>query len=75
MINRRCRDDRVFWRCTKSRSCSGGINTEDVLSNIKDCHNHPADVVELEAQNIVSAIKGNVSKSIQPVPLLYQAEL
>ena len=46
-----------------------------MISTIKDCHNHPPDVAEVEAQKIVSVIKKKASESIQPIPLLYQGEI
>jgi len=43
VINRKGQDGRIFWRCAKSRSCSGGVTTLDdaVVSN-RAMH-HPID--------------------------------
>ena len=41
-LNRRGRDDQIYWHCALSRGCSGAITThDDQILAIKDTHNHP----------------------------------
>ncbi len=44
MLNRRGRDDIVYWRCTRSRNshCTGSVTTGpgDAIIAVKDTHNH-----------------------------------
>ena len=77
VINRRGRDDRILWRCAKSRSCSGGltsINSEIVSSRANE-HSHPPDEAEVTAYKAVDKIKTKTMESIDPVPAIYQQQL
>ena len=70
------RDDKIYWRCAKSRSSSGSVTTQDnqiVATN--DSHNHPPYQAALEADKIVSTLKKKAAETIQPVPLTYQEQL
>ena len=58
-----------FWRCAKSRSCSGGVD-DAVLSN-RVMHNHPVDMAEIKAHKIRSRLKTKAQETAQPLPTLY----
>ena len=76
VINRRGRDDRIFWRCAETRSCSGGltsINSEIVSSRANE-HSHPPDEAEVTAYKAVDKIKTKTMESIDPVPAIYQQQ-
>ena len=76
VINRRGREDRIFWRCGKSRTCSGSVTTqEDIVISARDTHNHPVDTAELEAHKITAALKCKARETIQPIPTLYLNEV
>ena len=50
-LNRRGWDGRIFWRCGKSWSCSGGLTTHWTMWWYpQDTHNHRADAAELEVE-------------------------
>ena len=51
IINGRGRDDRIFWRCAISRSCSGGFTTikNEIVSSRAGEHSHPPDGSEMIA--------------------------
>ena len=76
VINRKGRDGRIFWRCAKSRSCSGGVTTLDnvVVSN-RAKHNHPVDTAEIKAHKIKSRLKTKAQETAQPLPALYSQEV
>ena len=73
VINRRGRDERIFWRCSKSRTCSGSLCTLDdqIISSRKDQHNHPPDEAETEVEKIVDSMKDKVRTTAQPIPAVY----
>jgi len=66
VVNRR---GQVFWRCAKSRSCSGGVTTLDdaVVSN-RAMHNHPVDTAEIKAHKIRSRLKTKAQETAQHLP-------
>ena len=75
-IYRRGRDEHIYWRYARSRSCSGRVITlHDELVTVKDSHSHPPDVAGIEVEKIVSALKKKVAESSQPIAQLYQNEL
>ena len=50
-INRQGRDDRIFWRCAKSCTCSGSLRTmDDQIVSKKNIHNHPPDEAETKVK-------------------------
>ena len=54
VINRRGRDERIIWMCSKSRTRSGSLCIlDDQIISRKDIHNHPPDEAETEAGKIV----------------------
>ena len=71
-FNRRWLDGRIYWRCNY-RSCSGRTTTEgDKLISCNNNHNHPPrDKAEVQAEKVISSLRKKISKTIQPVPLLY----
>ncbi len=79
MLNRRGRDDLIYWRCTRSRSChcTGSVTTGpgDTIIKEKDTHNHPPNQPQIEAKKIVTALKESAEANIRPVPQLYQEEI
>ena len=77
VINRRGRDERIFWRCSKSRTCSGSLCTLDdqIISSRKDQHNHPPDEAETEVEKIVDSMKDKVRTTAQPIPAIYNEEI
>lgn len=76
VINRRGRDGRIFWRCAKSRACTGSVTTlEDEVLSSRDTHNHPSNPVELESEKIVSSLKRKAMETAQPIPTLYLNEV
>ena len=77
VINRRGRDERIFWRCSKSRTCSGSLCTLDdqIISSRKDQHNHPPDEAETEVEKIVDSMKDKVRTTAQPIPAVYNEEI
>ncbi len=79
MLNRRGRDDTVYWRCTRSRNshCTGSVTTgpgDDIIA-VKDTHNHPPDQSHIDAKKIVTAMKDSAQANIRSVPQLYQEEI
>ncbi len=78
MLNRRGRDDIVYWRCTRSRNshCTGLVTTGpgDAIIAVKDTHNHPPDQSHIDAKKIVTAMKNSAQANIRPVPQLYLQE-
>ena len=52
VINRRGRVDRIFWRCAKSRSCSGGLTSinSEIVSTRANEHSHPPHLMKLKWQ-------------------------
>ena len=68
--NRRGRNDSIFWRCAKSRSCSGNLKT--IKSEIVSCrageHTHPP---EITACKTVEMMKTRVKETIVPIPAVY----
>ena len=49
---------------------------DDELISCNNNHNHPTeDQTEVEAEKVISSLRKKLSKTIQPVPLLYQAEI
>ena len=52
VLNRRGRNDRMFWRCAKNRSCNGGLTTmnDEIVSSE---HKHPPDEAEMTASKAV----------------------
>ena len=42
LINRRGRDDQIFWRYANSRQCEGAVTTkeDEIVSSRADEHNH-----------------------------------
>ena len=77
VLNRRGRDDRVFWRCGKSRSCSGALTTieDEIVSSRAHEHNHPSNEAEMIACKAVEGMKQAVKEKIDPVPAIYQEHL
>ena len=68
VVNRRGRDERIFWRCGKSRNCSGCLCTlKDEIISTNDNHNHPPDEASNEVDKIVDSIKGKVRTTAQPI--------
>ena len=61
MINRRGREDIIYWRCHRSRNshCTGSITTGpgDAIVSVKDTHNHPPDQASIEVK--IKVISGN----------------
>ena len=58
VINRRGHDGRIFWRCGRSRGCSGSVCTlDDEILSRNDIHNHSSDEGELEAEKVVDTIR------------------
>ena len=54
VVNRRGHDGRIFWRCGKSRSCSGSITTlDDRIVSQREDHNHAPDEGEIKFANCV----------------------
>ena len=55
MINRRGREDVIYWRCHRSRNshCTGSITTGpgDAIISVKDTHNHPPDHASIYLPN------------------------
>ena len=75
-MNRRSRDGRFFWRCGRSRDCSGSITTLiDITIISQKSHNHPADQAEIEAEKIVVEMKKSAKNSVRPIPTLYHKKL
>ena len=76
-INRRGLDGRIFWRCSKSRTCSGTLTTlnGEIISNRADQHSHPADDSEISACKTLETIKTTIRESIDPVPSIYQRSM
>ena len=54
VIYRRVRNDRIFWRCLKSRSCSGGLTSinSEIASSRANEHSYPADEAEVTASKL-----------------------
>ena len=77
VLNRRGRDDRIFWRCGKSRSCSGALTTieNEIVSSRAHEHNHPPNEAEMIACKAVEGMKQAVKEKIDPVPAIYQEHL
>ena len=76
VINRKGRDGRVFWRCHKSRQCSGGLTTLDNTAvSTRSTHNHPADPAEVKAHKIKAKLKNIAKETVQPLPTLYSQEV
>ena len=79
MINRRGREDVIYWRCHRSRNshCTGPITTGpgDAIVSVKDTHNHPPDQASIEVKKLVSTMKEKVQDCIRPIPQLYQEAL
>ena len=79
MINRRGREDVIYWRCHRSRNshCTGSITTGpgDAIVSVKDTHNHPPDQASIEVKKLVSTMKEKVQDCIRPIPQLYQEAL
>ena len=76
VINRKARDGRVFWRCHKSRQCSGGLTTLDnTIVSTRSTHNHPADPAEVKAHKIKAKLKSKAKETVQPLPTLYSQEV
>ena len=72
VINQWGRDDWIFWRCAKSRTCSGSLCTmDDQIVLRKDIHNHPPDEAETEVEKIVGSLKEKVQTTAQPIPAVY----
>ena len=76
VVNRRSRDGRIFWRCGRSRDCSGSITTLiDITITSQKSHNHPADQAEIEGEKIVVEMKKSAKNSVRPIPTLYHKKL
>ena len=77
VLNRRGRDERIFWRCAKSRCCSGALTTinDEIVSSRASEHNHPPNEAEMIACKAVESMKQAVKEKINPVPALYQQQL
>ena len=67
VINRRGRDERIFWRCSKSRTCSGSLCTLDdqIISSRKDQHNHPPDEAETVVEEVIYADDTDLSSDLR----------
>ena len=66
----------MFWRCGRSRTCSGSLTTlDEQLFSKRDTHNHPADKAELEAEKIVDAIRKQARETARPIPTVYHEEI
>ena len=76
VLNRRGRDGHIFWRCGRSRSCSGSVCTlhGEIMSR-KDTHNHPPDDAEVQAEKIVNSIRAKTQDTIRPIPAAYHEEI
>ena len=77
VINRRGRNDSIFWRCAKSRSCSGSLKTikREIVSSRVGEHTHPPDEAEMTACKTVEMMKKRVKETIDPIPAVYQQQL
>lgn len=76
VVNRRGRDRCIYWRCGRSRECSGSVSTlNDQIISRKDIHNHPPDDAELEAEKVVNAIKQKAQETARPIPTIYTEEI
>ena len=77
VLNRRGRDERIFWRCAKSHCCSGALTTinDDIVSSRASEHNHPSNDAEMIACKAMESMKQAVKDKIDPVPALYQQQL
>ena len=55
VLNRRSRNDRMFWRCAKNQSCNGGLTTmnDEIVSGRASEHKHPPDEAEMTASKAV----------------------
>ena len=72
VINRRGQDGRIFWRCGRSRSCSGSITTmDDNILSQRDVHNHEPDEDEIAIEKIVSNMKVKAMETTRPIPAIY----
>ena len=62
IINRRGRNDIIFWRCAISRSCSGGLTTinNEIASSRAGEHSHPPDGAEMIACKAVEMMKTKI---------------
>ena len=77
VLNRRGRDERIFWRCGKSCCCSGALTTinDDIVSSRASEHNHPPNDAEMIPCKAIESMKQAVKDKIDPVPALYQQQL
>ena len=77
VINRRGRNDSIFWRCAKSRSCRGSLTTikGEIVSSRASEHTHPPDGAEMTACKAVEIMKTKVKETIDPIPAVYQQQL
>ena len=75
LMNRRGRDDKIYWRCAKSRSCGETVITQEGTVILVEDYSHPPDPAEIKAQKVISSLKKKVVETIQRVPLMYQSKL
>ena len=77
VINRSGRNDSIFWRCAKSRSCSGSLTTikSEIISSRAGEHTHPPNGAEMTACKTVEMMKTRVKESLDPIPAVYQQQL
>ena len=62
VINKRGRNDSIFWRCAKSRSCSGSLTTSkgEFVSSRASEHTQLPDGAEMTACKAVDIMKTKV---------------
>ena len=75
VINRRGRDERIFWRCS-NRECTGSLTTlkDNTITTQKD-HNHPGDQAAIEVEKIVVELKEAAKETVRPIPTLYHEKI
>ena len=72
VINRRGQDGRIFWRCGRSRSCSGSITTmDDNILSQRDVRNHEPDEDKIAIEKIVSNMKIKAMETTRAIPAIY----
>ena len=69
-------EDKVFWRCIKP-GCSASLST---FNNIptgfgRHNHNHPADLVNVVARQIMNKVSKRCVEEVRPLPALFSEEL
>ena len=74
VLNRQGHDDRIFWRCAKSRCCSGALNTinDEIVSSTASEHNHPPNDAGMIACKAVESMKQAAFVPLRFVRLAWQ---